>query len=910
MILFFGLEMDEGVFPKTWSDPNHPYAGCYYCGPKNLLKLLEKQLTLNGLISENNFLRVEQYRQVLKQHLVREPDAFYGQSFEADQMGTAVTLLKWRDELIVGGVDFKNKAENLPQRLNTLFGVERLLDISEQLLYPGYADRFVRVVEVLQNEVIPITKIILNEPLDLLPYSFQRLFEIMKNQGVPLEVNTIQANAEKEDLKSFQYFLGNRYKGVAQKKLQGDGSLILIKGKRETDLAVWLARLLRLNPDLQPVCLIPEKNRALDDALIHDGFPSLGILSESLARPTLQILKLVNAFLWKPVDPFKIMEFVSLSVKPLWDELAEIIAEQMAKTPGIKSERWNQVVFNYFKGLEKRAETDTTIEVEAIRKEYEFWFERKRYDINEMVPKDDVVAVFNYIHLWALKQHQENSYRQNSILVLSDQARKIRDLLLALPENESQLSNLQVERIVRTVYEPTPVMFREPQAGHLPYVYHPAAITKPVPDVFWWNFVDREPDHTFSHWYEEEWDYFRKNDLPIEPIHRQNARALWLRHQPVFRATDRLVFIVPEVIEGREMLSHPLLGDLSGAFENIENITFDIDAANPNEILSDWALPEKEALVPRLLGDPKPYIHMPENKLFETPDTESFSSLESLFYYPYKWVFKHKIKLRASSILSVVREHTLMGNLAHRVFELMFEEDTSQWTKADTEQWITERLPKLLEEEGAILLLYGKEPERINFENLLKYSAWSLIHTIQSNQWKVVATEQQVRGDFMDLKVKGFIDLVLERDGEIAIVDLKWSGAGYRENTFRNREDLQLVIYSKLIKNAKPWAHTAYFIISQAKMIARNHLAFNNATAVDPEVDHLEVHQSIWEKMEATYTWRSKQLDEGKIEVRTEETLEELNEEIVQITDLSNLLEMKNEGARYDDYKTLINLVK
>ena len=97
-------------------------------------------------------------------------------------------------------------------------------------------------------------------------------------------------------------------------------------------------------------------------------------------------------------------------------------------------------------------------------------------------------------------------------------------------------------------------------------------------------------------------------------------------------------------------------------------------------------------------------------------------------------------------------------------------------------------------------------------------------------------------------------------------------------------------------------------LIEQGKMIARNNLAFKEALAVNPEADHIEINERIWEKMEATFQWRLQQLQKGAIEVRTKNTSIDLEE--MYAGQLMELLEMKQEDAPFDDYRTLINLIE
>ena len=179
---------------------------------------------------------------------------------------------------------------------------------------------------------------------------------------------------------------------------------------------------------------------------------------------------------------------------------------------------------------------------------------------------------------------------------------------------------------------------------------------------------------------------------------------------------------------------------------------------------------------------------------------------------------------------------------------------------------------------------------------------------IQNNGWEIKETEMDLEGDFDNVSIKGKADLVLQRGNELIVIDLKWRGATYREKIIKNEEDLQLITYSKLLQENKNWAHTAYFIIENGKLIARNNLAFKEVIGIAPESDHLEINKEVWRRMQQTYRWRLKQLAQGQIEIRTQQTLPDLEDAYAH--QLMDLLEMKDTDAPFDDYRTMINLVE
>lgn len=905
MILHFGMALDEEVLPL----PEHSTGGSHYLGPQGLLAFLESHLGLAGYPRDNEYLRIEQYRQVLRRYLSENPQAFFGASFAADQFATAANLLQRRDELLLAGWNFE-PLPGMPERLECMAALEALLKApgSQLELSPGFACRFSQVIRQLPDYGLCPDAIYLNEPFELLPVHFRRLFRLFQDRGAPiltLEARPPEGDSDLARLK--RSLLQPQGKGARQ-PLRGDGSLLLLRGKRESGLAAYLAQLLRHNPDFRPAALISGQSAALGQALIHEGLPSLGLLSASLARPTLQVLKLASVFLWEPVDPYKIMEFVSLAIKPLERELSNRIAAQMAQTPGLGGDAWRVMIARYFDEMRERAARDRNIDLKKINYQYNFWFNRRRYDISSVAPKEDAIEIFAYLASWAYDCFEEEGAKNNSLLVLSEQARRIRELLEALPEE--QLSSLELERIVRTIYEPAPVQLGARECGFMPHTLQPDAIIGPVDNLVWWNFIQSEPAHFFSRWYQPERRFLEALGIRLEGPGTENSRLLWQRKRPILHTQQRLLLLLPETTGGQEAHPHPLLGDMEAAFGSLSPISFHIDEAESHPLLGrHFQLPAYTTLAHRRLGRARPFLQVRSAGKLGRREEETPTSLETLLYYPYQWVFQHQIRLRKSSILSIVKEHTLMGNLAHRLFEKLLSQDIRDWGRSQVEAFIDREAAPLLAREGAVMLLYGKEPERAGFLQRVKFAAWSLARHIRENQWQVKATEMPLQGSFLDIAINGRADLVLERGAEMAVIDLKWRGARYREESIRNEEDLQLVLYSRLLSNGQSWAHTAFFIMEKGLLLARNKQAFSEAKAVASAADFAEANQRILSRMEATYLWRMEQIKAGQVEVRCEQTRMSL-EEAYSGHPLSGLLEMKPGDAPFDDYRTLINLIE
>lgn len=876
-------------------------AGEPYLGPRRLLLWLEHQLGLSGHPENTDYLRIELYRQALS-GLAATP-CFFSASFAADRFATAAALLNWRDELLLAGWDF-DPATDMPNRLRCFAEAEKTFreKINAPEIYPqaiGTADRWATALERLRHQPLAIQQIFLHEPLALQIPVVQRFVKVLQEKDVAVrEVQAMCAAPSDTVLGALQRRLsGTASEGTSPSPMDV-GSLLILHARRDSDAATYLAQLLRQNRDLRPFFLAPEMSLLLEQALVQEGMPALGILSASLARPSLQVLKLAPAFLWEPVDVFKLMEFVTLPLKPLDSGLALEIARVLAAKPGLNSDQWFGAVFGYL----EQAEVP-----EKAREQYEFWFNRRRYRTDSTAPKTAAIALYRYLSEWAHDEFEASGSGNPSLLVLAEQARRIRELLETLPEQ--RITFLELERIVRTIYEPSPVQFSPTEAGSFGFVHQPGALAAPTDTLIWWNCLYDNATPPPDRWTAEERFFLERQGILMRTPQQEGQLQLLRQQLPVLQTARQLILVVPEQADGAEAVPSLLLGDIEAAFPDSKRLHFYLDDAGDRERLSEiFALAAQETLPVRQPARTRPHLILPRPDLLAASEYETPTTLDNLFYYPHRWFFRQKLRWFRSSLLSVTSDTTLLGNLAHRFFEiLLVRDDLNSLDRRAVQEWVDAEAATLLEREGATLLLYGREPERNAFLNKVKNAAWSLVSLLRSNGWSVLQTELDLEGQLYTMPVRGKADLVLQRDGELAIVDLKWSGAKRRKELIQNGEDLQLVLYAKLLPPPDVWPHTAYFIIEEGKIIARNKVAFREAiTAGSGENDHVAACEQIFARMERTYAWRLEQLRRGMVEVRTSRTAPEL--EALYEGQLFDLLEMKNEDARWDDYRALLGM--
>ena len=913
-----------------------------------LLRFLETFYALGAPAVNRSALRTEQYRQVIADHLSCHPKAFYAAAFKADQYATAEELLSRRDELLDGGWPVNQEpAAEVPERLRVTLELERLLlsDTNDYSLLAGESDRLRELLAALEEDRHPRLHIYLNEPRNLLPPPTRRLLERLEPLGDTIEQLPEPERSDGDsDLNRWQRALRGE-KPTGKRLLRGDGSLVLLRAARETHLAAYIARTLRSNPDWRPAALLTLRNQTLDNAIVTEGLPSMGVPSNSLARPSLQVLKLITAFLWEPVEVERIMEFVSLVTKPLHWRLASRIAVFLADTPGMFGPRWVGMIEGFFDDMREKRNWPQE-KLRRARDQYEGWFRRRRYGREEGVPKNDLRFVFLRLREWALEERTDRRKEDvrlkrppgeySGLLVLYAQAQRAVELLDAQPDGA--LSYLDVERLVRTVYEPAPAQFHPEEQGAICSVFSAASALRlpggPSTDrILWWDFIEAEPDYFFSRYYPAELDYLRSAGTYLAGPEDRNRLSIWQQMRPALHARRQLVLCLPDRVDGAEVEPHLLLGDLEAAFaeDALRKITIDIDRAGEARGIPSLVRPAFSGVELRPLARPVPHVDIRRLAAAKARGYESPTALEDLMFYPYKWIFRHQLELRGAPILSVASEGRLRGNLAHRMIEQLLRHlagDPAIATKGRVHTWIDANEEKLFRHQGAVLLQYGQEPERIQFIRTMKKAAWALVYAIQQNGWTVRGSEELVEGELKTAggqPIRGRADLLLTRHkngvDEVAVVDLKWAGKSVFENLLRNDRDVQLALYADMVLQNRTLGddgrpvhgtpgrvHTAYFVIRSGKMISRNQVAFASAQAVG-QTEAAGVQQDMLRRIRNTCNWRWGQFREGRVEIRCEATYGHLQDAYLEMN-WADYFEMESSNARFDDYQSLIGLVR
>ena len=155
-------------------------------------------------------------------------------------------------------------------------------------------------------------------------------------------------------------------------------------------------------------------------------------------------------------------------------------------------------------------------------------------------------------------------------------------------------------------------------------------------------------------------------------------------------------------------------------------------------------------------------------------------------------------------------------------------------TPVDARAWALNAFDARVGLEAAQLVRRGGEVELDRARSLVGAAAASLLDVLKRTGWRPVEAEREVKGTFAGLTASGFVDLVVEKAGVEAIVDLKLSGLGYRQEELEKGLALQLALYASLLgKDGKRLPPTGFFILDDGQFLTTDADAFPGATVVE-----------------------------------------------------------------------------
>lgn len=847
-LIRFGMNLDGN---RGWILIDQ--VGSATLGQQGLLNVLEVHL---GLVQAptSHAKRIVDMRQCLVECCTGS--RFFEGSFKVDELGVAEQLLNWRDQWYEAGWNGDFAGTTLP-RLQDMVALEK---VAQHRVAAGIGQRLQAVSQQLAYRQPQIDAIELTEAMETLPLCWQQVLKqlpIVEPKPLPVlaSVGT--------DLFALQTTLlaDQLVASSTIEKFKGDGSVQVVRAESALTSSQWLAEFLKqANEDT--AVLIPQQGTLLDAALHANNHACLGQSESSVFRPALQLLPLALKLLQAPIDLAILMQFLAHPVNPLRSRHRRRIAEHLANCPGVGGAKWHALLQKLVD--EDKDENPSTETLANLQ----YWTESTRYSKKLGLPLEILIERTQKItQFFQTRLVTDSVANKLAFLAAHDQAKAFSDALLALSmQGTTHISFAILDKLLaQSMGSGVGNPLQNAEVGAAAAVNNPAALIDSFANVVWWTMSS--PAQVQSHpWSSAEQKSLRDAGVSLPDLKAQaKQQALsWLR--PVLLAQRKLVLVLPP--EGEEL--HPFWWLLNANLASIKISKIEDCLIGPQTMAKTTTT---KAITYSALPAKRRWWSFKAENQFDWDKPYSFSSLEPLLFNPYQWVLNYPANLRKTSVLSIPADFTLMGTLAHRMVEKLYcTAGSLAWTLAQLENWFDSQIDTLIDEEGAVLLMAGKQVECLSFKARLRQSVISLHQLLQTAGITSVQPEQLLEGTSNQGDLKGFADLLLTlSDGSTLIVDMKWAGQKKYREKLQNDTHLQLILYAKLVQEATgSWPEVAYFILHDAKLLTTAPHQFKGVTAVTSTSEPTK--PAIWQQVLKTWAWRKAQFKAGMIEVIVEGT--------------------------------------
>ncbi|MCY4014767.1 MAG: PD-(D/E)XK nuclease family protein [Gammaproteobacteria bacterium] len=821
----FGLHRD-GLHPDLATD----CVGEITVGPIGFLRMLEGDLGI-APAAVHPAEEVALYRGCLAD--LDDLARFYHGSFSVDPVGVARTLLDWRSRWYLHGWDGTFPSD-VPSRLADLAAVEAL---AQDRMPPCMGERLRKILGLVQERRTQVETVTLLDDAHDLPMMWRRLLSRFNCQTID---ETTGAAEPGTDLGKLQATL----RGGPTGQLSGDGSLVVLRAVSRDVTAQATAEIIRGLPDRSAaVAVATHDGIILDNAFERVGMPRAGFQHYSPFRAASQVLKLVLALLWQPLDPHRLLQFLIHPVSPLPWSTRSRLAEAVAAQPGIGGPAWRAAM----------AAIDDADDVA-------FWVAPERFPVGAGAPVGVLHARAQRCAEWLRATTATDDDEAKAVFGAAyAQAQALAATLERLASGGSKhVAKIEVDRLVDEVTRalPDPSTFAE--AGHVRATRHPGNIAEAVDDVYWWDLRPTRLDLTPAWTQAEQMALAAVGvELPTAEKRLLGEQRAWLR--PALNCRRRLVLVVhDEDGAGR----HPLWGRIQEQLDGWLDVRLDDGLLRGSRdqlaVLDISATPMTVTPLP----GKRRWWHI--GREIAPRPTESYTSLAKAYFHPHEWILEYHAKLRSSRITGVADGPLLKGALAHRLFERFFTENAN-WRSLredDIAHWQRAAIADLIEQEGAVLLENGRGVDRQEVVTTLERALALLLHHLADAGVVEATSELHIERPFAGGALRGDVDLLTVNDhGDRAVLDAKWGSEPYRLEEIENNQHLQLAVYGFML--ARPhWPWAGYYIVTTGNVLGPDARFFPAALgAADLTTE------AIWEQGLVTYDWRRGQFAGGEVEV-------------------------------------------
>jgi hypothetical protein len=841
-------------------------------GPLGLLALLETRLGLVPLLAQGTHaLRVLAMRGCLQRACTGQ--RFYERSFEADELGTASTLLAWRDHWALHGWDGQLPPE-APPRLRDMAAVERL---AQAQVVPGPGQRLAMVADRL-GRICRINRLAgevgLLDPLAAYPLAWRRVLAWLPTTDQSMPPPGAPAGSLLGDLQ--RALLAAQSGGQPEPMTwRDDGSLTVACGTSQIAAVQWLAHRLGVADERpgadrgasgrQTVIVPLQASSLLAAALDAAGLPQLSLTrAGNPYRPALQLLPLALRLLWAPLDCQALLQFLTLAVHPLPDRARQRIAARLCQTPGVGGPDWRALMTS----LQADSEGDP-----ALLAEIAFWVEPQRYRPADRAPltvvRDRAARLADFFNTQRLADAPDPA---RSAAWQAGQTQAIALVGLAqglLDQGVDRIAPAMLDKLVAlatTVGGGAGQAQRRVGTGSdaIACVTDPAALTDAVARLSWWPLAAPTPA-PLSAWSPREQQSLLEAGVDLPQISGQPGQpGLAAQHinaglRALLQAQRQLTLVLP--VPGSAQPVHPL-------WLLIRRLVSGIPVQRCEAVLGSAPVPGLSSGVPwRALPGRRRWWQLAAGTPVPWPATASFTSLELLLFNPFHWLLVDPAQLRGSKGLRLPDDFQLLGSVAHSMVEQLYRAPCRLTQTPDQlGESFDRQFDRLIDEQGAPLRAPGRRAELQQFRLRLRASLQHLHGRLLDAGALRVEPEKPLAAKTAVGALRGRCDLLLTLgSGQQMVIDMKWTGLAKYRDKLRQQAHLQLAVYGQLRQQATGlWPAVGYYLLRDGALLTPDAKHFPGLRAVPLPDGATAV---LWQRVLATWQWRKAQIDGGAVEL-------------------------------------------
>lgn len=849
MTIHFNPYFDEGAYVDLVSWGGVLF-GAKVAGPMGLLSELEERLGLAGVYPgevERTVLYVRAMREAQKQ----TPSFLFRESFANDEIGTARTLLRWRDAAIMVGW---NPAGAQPSPK-----FEGLAAIEKHFSAPGMADRWKALADYLAglSSLSLDCDITVHCDVSAVEPYVKRVLDSLASLGVPVLYAPVSSAvaAEGTALRKVQDELLAPPTGEKEKiSLPDDGSIGILHFTDFADAQQWAATVL---PASEDTLLVNSSNNAVADILFATGRPTVSA-SVSVDSTAVEVFRLGLSLFRAPVDVNNLLAYLRLPVNPVgsvyvkkenkagesyYVALNKVLAENLISTGGLSE--WKGIIESA--AFDHEGNPVKPGVKEALLGRLYMW----EKSAGDKVRKSDVMEYLSNLCSWSAPLAHLLDEPSWSLI------RELTEAFEMLLENEpEEIAQSKLLNWSDGLSFESGRQVHQAELSSIPAVSNIRCLFDSPKSLVWLDCVgiDSVP-YAYDYLSPSERRFFAGGFMPKEIASQQAHRAIV---DAIARVSGSLTLVTYDTDHGALCAENPVITELSTRFDIPVR-----DGSIPGEYLIDGALvgpiPNQSdyKIDPALLEGRK-------------RETESYSSLSELFQSPFDYVLDYILKYGSYGETTIINMDAVKGTVAHKYIEDLIndcDKDITAMRKLHHDAF-EKRIQETAENVGVIMLADENRLEFAKFKSVLRKSVLCVLDFIEGNGYSINGTEHEIR---TELPVIGSffakVDLVLKNEAnEFMVVDFKWSESSYYVHALENGRILQLALYKAALETdlGVTVVNTGYFILPKYHFFT---VHTDGLTVLDHvELKELPEEHDVFAQACNSYTYRMEQLKKGIIE--------------------------------------------